>query len=277
MNYTQKQIETQFDLLPEVVQDKLFARELERTVQKIGMEAGLLIDQLKKLNALVNYTILGLLSEKEFEVECKQVFSLDENTSKKLSESISREIIIPTEDLRTSAILEQRRKEEEDRELFEEEKQPESLEPVSEGLPVQNIETGNEAIETEESPVTIPSTPARVWEKEADVAPDNLPIAEDESVDSRLGHPESFLPPISSKTPTLDSETKNWQEAWTPREEKLAAAHPFEEKMKKVFTAGQQSIDSLTLETPTPQSPTTPRAPEPPRTPSTDPYREPIE
>lgn len=94
--------------------------------------------------------------------------------------------------------------------------------------------------------VEIPA-PTRTLEKMLDVAPDNLPIAEP---------PEYLTPPIPSKSANLEVEP--------PSE------HPFEEKMKRVFTAGQQSMGELTLE------PAAPATPAPARL-AHDPYREAIE
>ncbi|MBI5401028.1 MAG: hypothetical protein HZB12_02860 [Candidatus Yonathbacteria bacterium] len=98
-----------------------------------------------------------------------------------------------------------------------------------------------------------------------DVAPDNLPTGEE---------PESFLPPLQPKSPNLGVEL--------PSKLPSKPAHPFEEKMKRVFTAGQQSMGDLTLE-PAPPSESTqpqilvPTAPTSARVYHADPYREPVE
>ena len=97
---------------------------------------------------------------------------------------------------------------------------------------------------------TAPPEPAKVWEKAPDVAPDNLPTDEGG---------ESLLPPIPSKFGADGEEI---------------IVHPLKEKMKKVFTAGQQSMGELTIEPTVPQ-PTT--APDAPRIYHADPYREVIE
>lgn len=85
-----------------------------------------------------------------------------------------------------------------------------------------------------------------------DVAPDNLPTEEESG---------SLIPPIPSKF---------------GRGEEEIPSHPFEEKMKKVFTAGQQSMGELTLETPT-QKASVPQTPKAPPISQADPYREAIE
>lgn len=82
-----------------------------------------------------------------------------------------------------------------------------------------------------------------------DVAPDNLPTGEE----------ESFLPNLAPKTST----------------ETEGVTHPFEEKMKKVFTAGQQSMGDLSIE-PAPQA-SAEQAPKAPPVYRADPYREAIE
>lgn len=220
--FTREQITPAFETLPKVTQDILFTPEIEHGVQKIGLEAGLLIDQLKNLNTIVNYAILGLLSEEELVMECKQIFNLDESVSKKLIESISREILLPNKEMRDKALL------------IEKEAEKIALEEKGEQAPPQTAQE-----------------PAKVWEKAPDVAPDNLPIAEEGE------------PPLPQITPTFGR-----------METEGTATHPFEEKLKKVFTAGQQSMGELTIE-PTATQETT--APDAPRIYHADPYRETIE
>ncbi|HBB44110.1 MAG: hypothetical protein UW27_C0007G0021 [Parcubacteria group bacterium GW2011_GWA1_44_13] len=85
-----------------------------------------------------------------------------------------------------------------------------------------------------------------------DVAPENLPTEEGESL--------------------LTSFTPEFEEA----EAKETPTHPFEEKMKKVFTAGQQSLGELAIEPSAPPLSAT-QAPKAPPIYQADPYREPIE
>lgn len=299
--FTREQIATAFEALPEMTQDILFTPAVEHNVQKVGMDAGLLIDQLKTLNSLVNYVILGLLSEKEFAVECQQTFATTEDATKKLTEAASREIFTPNEELRVKAMLEERKKDEREKELFGEpltethsettiesplEKTggPSLGEEPTVGLDNQHLGASNEAptTQSEESlqpplseninsrtaqmggngpmapSLQAPTAPAptpRIWEREPDIAPDNLPTDEG---------PESFLPPIPQKPLEATDEVPSWD---------ITPAHPFEEKMRKVFTAGQQSMGDLTIEPATPQI----APPDTSRTYHADPYREPIE
>ena len=87
----------------------------------------------------------------------------------------------------------------------------------------------NEAVE-EEIPVGVEEDPSKDQEKSVDTAPDNLPTGDIE---------EPLFPPIPAKT-TVSPVVEG-------------PIHPFEEKMKMVFTAGQQSLGELTLETPAPE------------------------
>lgn len=106
------------------------------------------------------------------------------------------------------------------------------------------VESGNNEITSEEvSPFPLVPNVPRV-PRAPDIAPDNLPT----------GEIEPLIPPIPPKA----------------GEEGAEPAHPFEEKMKRVFTAGQQSMGELTLEPAAPQTPDTARL-------SHDPYREAIE
>jgi len=102
-----------------------------------------------------------------------------------------------------------------------------------------------------------------------DVAPDNLPTGE---------IAEPLLPPIPLKPSPLDVGRPSNE---TPLNWDITPTHTFEEKMKKVFTTGQQSMGDLTLDPSSPSVvplvPTVPNVPPPPRTYRADPYREAVE
>lgn len=107
---------------------------------------------------------------------------------------------------------------------------------------------GKETAPEEVSPTEAPEIKAgksTAWKSGA--APDNLPVAE---------VPEYLTPPLAAKSANL--------EVLPPSE------HPFEEKMKRVFTASQQSMGDLTLTPVAPQAPNTAHH-------TYDPYREEIE
>lgn len=117
---------------------------------------------------------------------------------------------------------------------------------------IYEINSLNEEGEASISEESIPEIPDIKTIKAPDVAPDNLPTDEEG---------ESLLPPIPLKFGA---------------EGVSAPAHPFEEKMKKVFTAGQQSLGDLAIEPPSQTSSPT-QAPKAPPIFHADPYREPIE
>ncbi|OHA80018.1 MAG: hypothetical protein A2747_00965 [Candidatus Yonathbacteria bacterium RIFCSPHIGHO2_01_FULL_44_41] len=112
--------------------------------------------------------------------------------------------------------------------------------------------------------------------KAPDVAPDNLPVAEETEpllplVPFKLDEEstEPLIPPIPPKTPHLEASLPS---------EVAEPPHPFEEKMKQVFTAGMQPMvapkNELMTET---QTPSVYNNTIKPLTPHVDPYREPIE
>ena len=88
-------------------------------------------------------------------------------------------------------------------------------------------------------------TPAKTWEKMPDVAPDNLPVGEMENEklttkSEKIDDGEiPFIPNLIAKTRPEGSEEEN-------------EPHPFEEKMKKVFTGASTTIGDLAIETPAP-------------------------
>ncbi len=156
----------------------------------------------------------------------------------------------------------------------------------------------NETNSSEEQPAPTPETTEKNVPVEPEapamfknvVAPENLPIAPEV---------EPLIPPIEEKV---------GNRVYTPEpQQPKIEPHPFEEKMKQVFTSGQADPDSLVLEpvasstavapetsfvppTINPVQPSTPQAPATPSpatstaqevaipvVPRKDPYREPIE
>ena len=258
MNFTDQQIEQAFDSLPDVTQDMLFTPETENTVQKIGIQVGLLSEQLEALTSATNFAIMGLLSEPDLETEIKNNFHFSDTQTKDLVQKISTEILAPINSLRLKALAEQKANEEKEKlEALEDEADKQLLSGIEAEPQEAPSEYSSEAPVAPPAPVIQPAPPAppRVWEKTPDIAPDNLPTEETT---------ESFLPNLTPKTVSQ-----------TPSD----GVHPFEQKMKQVFTGSIPANGDLVLETPSP-SPTqtlpeqklVAQAPRP-----ADPYREPIE
>lgn len=228
-NFTKEQINAAMDALPYEVHKVLFSPEIEQKVVKLGFSAGLLVDQLKTANNLVNFAIMNLVSRENFASAAEEDLSLTNEVAKDLANGISREIFASIE-----AIEAQAKKE---RALYDE----------TEGEVTGNAEGVAEIVPIAKEAVVEKPKPLAV--QMSDVAPDNLPTGEE----------ESFLPNLAPKTKAEGEES----------------THPFEEKMKKVFTAGQQSMGDLAIE-PAPQA-TIVQAPKAPSVNQADPYREPIE
>ncbi|MDO8604109.1 MAG: hypothetical protein Q7K40_01750 [bacterium] len=239
--YTKEQLIEAVDALPNELRGVLFSSNLERDVQKIGMDSGLLIDQLKELNTLVNYVILGLVSKEELETECQKNLSLNEEVVRSLVQTLDREIFASIE-----AMEAQEKKEQEfygENEKLTEEN-TDSVPNVPSVPSVPNVPL-------------VPPTPHPL-----DIAPDNLPVAEEVL---------PLIPPLQPKTLSLSR-----MEPRSAHVEKEEAPHPFEEKMKRVFTAGKQEMGELAIEPPTAQMGG--NEPLPPSRPlRADPYREAIE
>lgn len=126
----------------------------------------------------------------------------------------------------------------------QEEYEAQSEKPIVEGEAVAG------SVPSPDEPVTN-IQPERVWEKSPDVAPDNLPVGEAEGIEET-----SAFPKLIPKTRPGDNES-------------VVMPHPFEEKMKKVFTSGGADISELSL-------PPISGAQEVPRRIVNDPYREAI-
>lgn len=265
MNYTNEQIRQAIELLPEEIQDMLFSPENERAVQKIGIENGLLINQLKTLNGIVNFSIMGLVPEDDVAGMIVKELSIPESQAKEIAEKVSTEMIKPANELKKKLLAEQKIKEEKAQaEALEEQRREaeEAEEAEKENAEeTEEVESGDEETTLEGVPPAplVPNVPRAP--RAPDIAPDNLPT----------GETEPLLPPLAPKPANLEVEP--------PSE------HPFEEKMKRVFTAGQQSMGELTLEPASqnfPQENLGGQAAPPVPTPDTarlshDPYREPVE
>ncbi len=222
--FTKEQIEPAFDAIPEKIQDMLYGAETERKVQKIGMEAGLLIEQLKTLNSIANFAILGLLAGRDIEVEIKNSLSLTELQSKEIAEKISTEIIAPIDNLKVKLLVEQREKEEKERL----EKDNEARWAAEEAEELAEAEGTAEVPSEAHLEIQAPDQ-AIMLEKAPDVAPENLPI-----------EAESFLPKLIPKVPVSPLQTSDYKLVTSP-------THPFEEKMKQVFTSDHNFSSDLNL------------------------------
>lgn len=128
----------------------------------------------------------------------------------------------------------------------------------------------------------IQHTLVEFFEKEASENPDDIIIPEKTPMQ---------MPDIAPENLPTDEEGESLLTSFTPSSEGEETmeplAHPFEEKMRKVFTAGQQSLGDLAIEprlpgapAPTSVVPLVPHVPNVPPTPpiyQADPYREAIE
>ncbi len=246
-NYTKEQMIKAVDSFPDTLRGMLFSPDTERKVQKIGLEAGLLIGQLRELNGIANFAILGLLVEKDIEAEIKNSFAASDIQAKEIAEKISTEILNPISELKVKALAEQRAEEEKER-----------IDKDNEARLVAEKKEYNEAMAEEVSELSSQQGVPNEYSSEAPFAPENLPIEKDVEL--------SFIK-LTPKIPATDSEP----------------VHPFEEKMKMAFTATSTELGNIPLPppeaTPTPAPTNSPNTPPAPLTGTLrhDPYREAIE
>lgn len=248
---TDKILKDQLRKLPKEILDFISSTSWDTDLDEIGSLYNLSETERADFKREVTLVLAGLTHPDEFHTTLEQEVGIQGAVLDAIVNATEERIFAP---VRPALV-----------EFFERESAESSVDvPVQEEI----IET----IPTSAPTPTPAPTPARTWEKEPDVAPDNLPTAEE---------PESFLPPIPQKK---ESEPLVWDITHTP-------THPFEEKMKKVFTAGQQSMGDFSIEPAGQQAPQVapPSVPMsavngqmsnvPPvsRTYHADPYREPIE
>ncbi len=237
-DFTKEQIKWAADLLPYEIHKILSTSDIERKVQKIGVEAGLLIDQMKTLSGIANFAILGLFVGKDIEAEIKNSLEITEPQSKEIAEKVSTEILKPINELKVKVLAEEKLKRdrerlaamEEENERIEEDNEARwagEEKKLAEDIVKETDELSSPQSESSEysSEALIeiqPPKQAMLLEKAPDIAPENLPI---EKV------AESFLPYLIPKVTPPDS----------------VPVHPFEEKMKQVFTSTPAEIGNIAL------------------------------
>lgn len=263
MDNTEEQISLAFDKLPRSTQDILFTPEIEKLSQAIGTPLSVLAGGTDELNALTNMALLKLADEKEFAEKLVAQLKINTDIAQKITSDVFSQIINPIrqkeeeeEKAQAEALEKATAEEEMDEQEEVEAESPSKVANEEQETPA----TPTETLETKEVKSTAwKSGATRLRADTRGQAPDNLPVAE---------APEYLVPSIPSKTSVLESRLKGAP----PREEESEEeAHPFEEKMKRVFTGGQQTMGDLTL---TPAAPQVPTATQPSHS---DPYREPIE
>lgn len=226
-NEAEKIIEEQIAKLPKEVITFISSASWDTDADEIGSLYNLSREELVAFKNELTLAIVGLTHPDEFSDVLAREVGLQGAVLEAVVKNVEEKIFTP---IRPALI-----------EFFEKE----ANEPASQEPEVMS--------DTEGIPTIVPvPEPPRTWEKEADIAPENLPTDEEG---------ESLLPPIPLK--------------FGPKGD-VAPTHPFEEKMKKVFIAGQQSLDALTIE-PTTQTSSTTQASKAPPIYHADPYREPIE
>jgi len=255
---TSKIFGEQIGKLPKEIVDFISSASWDTDADEISSLYNLSKEESDKFKQEVTLVLVGLVHPDAFGAMLEQEVGIKGAILEALVANVEKKIFAP---IRPALI-----------EFFEKEKAENSEEASI--IPVTNLGV---SLPNQQTSLLGPSeAPARTWEKTPDIAPDNLPT---DTASEAPEEPESFLPPLTPKPSHLGVELPSGE-----------ATHPFEEKMKKVFTAGQQSANDFAIEPLTPQSAPTPvlasspmineqwsNIPPSPRTTSADPYREPIE
>jgi len=259
---TEKIFTDQLKKLPLKVLTFLSSANWDKSADEIGKLYNLSNEELMAFKREITLVLIGLTHPDELGEVLKREVGIEADQLKAMVKNVEDLIFMP---IRSSLVAFVKKEDEEETKaeaaltIIE----PIKTESVPQVAPAISIQA--KAPEVEEfSGMAIPQVinpgvkiiDTKNWEKRADVAPDNLPVAEEII---------PLNPPIPSKTPSSETQT--------PRD---TATHPFEEKMKKVFSSGQQSMGDLAIEAPTTQTPAA-QAQKPPEIYHSDPYREAIE
>ncbi len=239
---TEKIFTEQLGKLPPEIIDFISSSNWDTDIDEIGALYNLSPEETTQYKREVTLTLVGLVHPDEFKETLKQEMGMDGTFLDTIVATTEQRIFAP---IRPALIA-----------FIEAEDAKEIPEREGVSTPTDGADVGlpEKALLQNEVPI-IPGLvpppaiePEKVWAKTPDVAPDNLPT----------GETESFLPNLTPKQANVETDV--------PHED----VPPFEEKMKRVFTAGQQSIDELAINTPNAQPVAT-------RPYHADPYRESID
>lgn len=260
-NETKKIFEEQLTKMPQAIIEFLSSSSWNTDLDEIASLYNLSEEEMLAFKREVVFILSGLIHPDALTEAIETEVGIKGAVLEALVANVEKKIFTP---IRTE--LEEFFEEEASKNSTENEKQetkPSESEPTEERAPeaTVNTEEKGEAMGTTKEESLAPKTIARTWEKTPETKPDNLPTEETT---------ESFLPnlmpktinPINSAPTTLTPQTKEVPEG---------NSHPFEETMKKTFTAGKQSMGELSIE----HAPTTQQQSSSMN--KIDPYREPIE
>lgn len=235
----------QAEVLPDEVRRFVASGEWEGPLDGIIAHYNLSEDDADSLRTEISLVLTGLVHPNEFRSALgEEIKGVDSVTLDALAAEIGVGIFAPIRPALERFFVEQEEGEEVESEAAKEVRQ--EVRPPN--------ATGGRTSESEVAP---PTVSPRSLERMPDIAPDNLPTGE---IQSQALEEKPLIPPLKPKMrPADDAEEVESEDV-----------HPFEEKMKKVFTGGTADMGDLALSPTPPSQAVTSRA-------INDPYREPLE
>lgn len=247
-------LQKQAEALPSEIRKYIASGEWEQKVNTITQKFNLSDETASVLGREIMLALTGLVHPGVFRGEfASDISDLDDTTIDTIVAEVNNSIFQPI-----LPILEK---------FFKEQDSAPEPTPVS----VTEIKPEPE-LQHEKEKITIPAPPSlvaprSVWEKKPEVIPENLPTGEIAVPQVVAEITQSTIP-----TPLVPSPSEQLQSGILGTNEQT---HPFEEKMKKVFTGGVVDRGGLVLDQKQTGEPVL--TGEPIKRPSHDPYREPIE
>lgn len=95
MRYTKEQIQAQYKILPEKIQDMMGATETVDTVLDIGKKHNMHIDQLNALSEEVSLVLYGLEKPESFHGNLRKYLGLSEDEANLITYEINQRILLP--------------------------------------------------------------------------------------------------------------------------------------------------------------------------------------
>lgn len=239
---TEKIFAEQLEKLPPEVIDFLSSADWGNDLKEIGTLYNLSAEEIATFKMEVSFVLSGLVHPDDFKETLGKEIGMGGEFLDILVSATEQKIFAS---IRPALLA-----------FFEKEDAEDSQE--NQNLPTQTEQKETASDFIDNLGVQLPSK-AMVWNKTPDTAPDNLPTGEE----------GLFLPNLTPKSSNLGVELPS--DAGS-----IESVQPFEEKMRRVFTVGQQSIDDLSLITPERQA-VSPQNTNPSRIYHADPYREDVE
>lgn len=93
--YTQKQLEEQYDKLPEILKEAIFSSDIANKMMAIGTKFGLSVEGVGFMSEKTGYVVLGLLRPTEFVQTLVDSLGVNADKAREMAKEINSQIFFP--------------------------------------------------------------------------------------------------------------------------------------------------------------------------------------